>query len=258
MLIKAQTLTGYQLDSLNGKIGLVKEFYFDDRFWIIRYLIADTGKWLPGRQVLLSPYALGAVNGSRGTIAIALTKDQIKDSPSLDSDKPVSHQYEEDFHGYYGYPGYWGGAYSWGAYPYLARNREEWRKSPTFERTWDPHLRSTRAVTGNHIQAADGELGHVEDFIIDDDTWAIRYLVINTRNWWLGKMVLISPQWIERVDWIEGKVFVSVSRETVKRAPEFTTESQLNREFETRLHDHYNRQGYWIDEEAHDHVSSLD
>jgi len=111
-------------------------------------------------------------------------------------------------------------------------------------------LRSTRDVTGHHIQAVDGEIGHVEDFIIDDETWAIRYLIIDTQNWWPGKKVLVSPQWIERVSWIESKVFVNLTCETIRQSPEYTEESLLTRDYETELHRHYNRRGYWIDEPA--------
>jgi sporulation protein YlmC with PRC-barrel domain len=117
-------------------------------------------------------------------------------------------------------------------------------------KAWDSHLRSTHEVSGYHIQAADGEVGHVEDFIIDDETWAIRYLIIDTRNWWPGKKVLVSPQWIERVSWSESKVFVNLSRESIKQSPEHTEESLLTRDYETGLHRHYNRQGYWVDEPA--------
>ena len=253
MLSKAKTLKGYKLNSHDGEIGKVKEFYFDDRHWAIRYLVADTGNWLTGRQVLISPYALVAVNKEEQHITIDLTKKQIEDSPSLNSDKPVSRQFEEAYYGYYGWPMYWGGPYMWGPYPYLVRDREKWNESTRTEKTsWDPHLRSTHDVSGHHIQAADGEIGHVEDFIIDDETWAIRYLIIDTRNWWPGKKVLISPQWIERVSWSESKVFVNLSRETIKQSPEYTEESLLTRDYETGLHRHYNRQGYWVDEKEHD------
>jgi hypothetical protein len=250
MLIKAKTLEGYKLDSLDGEIGKVKEFYFDDRHWIIRYLAANTGNWLTGRQVLISPYALVAVNSEEQNIAIDLTKKQIGDSPSLESHKPVSHQFEQAYYGYYGYPAYWGGLYGWGAYPYIERNRGQWKKASKGEKAWDPHLRSTVGVSGHHIQALDGEVGHVEDFIIDDETWAIRYLIVDTHNWWPGKKVLVSPQWIERVSWGERKVFVNLSRDAIKRSPEFTEESLLTRDYEIGLHGHYNRKGYWVDEVA--------
>jgi hypothetical protein len=135
----------------------------------------------------------------------------------------------------------------WGAYPYIARDPEKWRESTQGHREWDPNLRSTYDVSGHHIQATDGELGHVEDFILDDETWAIRYLSIDTRNWWVGKKVLIAPQWIERISWDESKVFVNLSCKTIKQSPEYTEESLLTREYETELHDYYNRQGYWVD-----------
>ena len=105
-------------------------------------------------------------------------------------------------------------------------------------------------MSGYNIQAADGEIGHVEDFIIDDETWAIRYLIIDTRNWWPGKKVLVSPQWIERVSWGESKVFVNLPLETIKQSPEYTEESLLTREDENRLHLHYHLQGYWIYESS--------
>ena len=248
MLDNAKTLKGYKLHSLDGEIGKVKEFYFDDKYWTIRYLVADTGNWLIDRQVLISPHALAAVNKEEQNIAIDLTKKQIEDSPSMDSDKPVSRQFEETYYRYYGWPMYWGGPYMWGPYPYIMRNPEQSRISTNDRETWDSHLRSTHDVSGHHVQASDGEIGHVDDFIIDDETWAIRYLIIDTRNWWPGKKVLISPRWIERVSWSESKVFVNLSRATIKQSPEYTEESPLNREYEAELHRHYNRQGYWVDE----------
>jgi len=257
MLNRAKTLKGYTLESLDGEIGKVNEFYFDDHHWTIRYLVADTGNWLTGRQVLISPYALVAVKSEEQRITIKLTKKQIEDSPSLESDKPVSRQFEEDYYGYYGWPMYWGGSYMWGYYPYIARDPGKWRE-PTQDKknAWDPHLRSTHEVSGYHIQATDGEVGHVEDFVIDDETWAIRYLVIDTQNWWPRKKVLISPRWIERVSWSESKVSVNISRETIKQSPEYTEESLLTRDYETALHRHYSRQGYWVDEPAAEEHSS--
>jgi uncharacterized protein YrrD len=254
MLNKVKTVTGYKLDGFDGEIGRVKEFYFDDRYWTIRYLVADTGNWLTGRQVLISPHALVAVNKKEQNIEINLTRIQIEDSPSLDSDKPVSRQFEEAYYGYYEWPVYWDGPYLWGAFPYIERDREKWKQSTRGGKAWDPHLRSTHEVNGYHIRAADGEIGHVDDFIIDDETWAIRYLIIDTRNWWSGTKVLVSPQWIERVSWSESKVFVNLSRESIRQSPEYTEESLLTRDYETRLHRHYDRQGYWVDETgAKDH-----
>jgi sporulation protein YlmC with PRC-barrel domain len=262
MLCTVGTLKGYKLESLDGDIGKAQEFYFDDHYWTIRYLVADTGNWLSGKQVLISPYALAGVVKEEQHLSVDLTKKQIEESPSLATDKPVSRQFEEDYYGYYGWPFYWGGSYQWGAYPYIEREREKWRPLPRSEKTWDPHLRSTQQVTGYHVQATDGEIGHIEDFVIDDETWTIRYLIVGTRNWWPGKKVLVAPQWIERVSWSESKVFINLSRETIKQSPEYTEESLLTREYETILHRHYDRSVYWVGEgaarehavSAHEHV----
>ena len=170
MLHQAKTLNGYNyLRSLDGDIGEVKELYFDDHHWTISYLVADTGNWLPGRQVLISPYALVAVNNKKEYITVNLTKQQIEDSPSLDTHKPVSRQFEEAYYGYYGWPGY-GVPYMWGPYPYIVRDRTKWKESAHSKKVPDRHLRSTQDVSGHAIQATDGEIGHVEDFIIDDET----------------------------------------------------------------------------------------
>ncbi|KAF0141836.1 MAG: PRC-barrel domain-containing protein [Stygiobacter sp.] len=247
MLHKVKTLKGYKLHSHNGEIGKVMEFYFDDNHWTIRYLVADTGGWLTGRQVLISPYSLMSVNEEEQYIKIDLTKKQIEDSPSLNSDKPVSRQFETDYYGYYGWPLYWDGPNMWGYFPNIVRDNKKWGDVKKGEESWDPYLRSTHEVTGYNIQAADGEVGHVEDFIIDDETWAIRYLIVDTRNWLPGKKILLSPFWIERVSWSESKVFVNLPMEKIKESPEYTEESLLTREYETGLHKHYNRKGYWVD-----------
>jgi len=245
MLHLAKNIKGYRLDSLNGEIGKAREFYFDDRYWTVRYLVADTGGWLTGRQVLISPYALVGALADEERIEVNLTKQQIEDSPSLDSDKPVSRQFEESYYGYYGWPVYWAGMDAWGYSPYLLRDPEEWVRSPAKEKAWDPHLRSSREVTGYPIEAKDGEIGHVEDFLIDDVEWTIRYLVVDTRNWWPGKKVLIAPDWIERVSWTDHRVTVNLTREAIKNSPEFYEDALPSRTDEAALHRHYDRPGYW-------------
>jgi hypothetical protein len=248
MLIKAKTVEGYKLDSLDGEIGKVEQFYFDDQYWVIRYLVAGTDDWLTGRQVLISPCALVAVIEADQHIAIDLTRKQIEESPSLDSDKPVSRHFEEAYYEYYGWPAYWSGPNMWGPYRHIVRDREKRAASPQAERMWDSHLRSTRAVSGHDIQATDGEIGHVEDFIIDDETWAIRYLVVDTENWQPGKKLLIAPQWIERVSWAESKVFVNLTREAIQQSPEYAEASLPTPEYEARLLRHYHTQGHWVAE----------
>jgi hypothetical protein len=190
---------------------------------------------------------LGATNEVQKVIATELTKKQIEASPSLSTHKPVSRQFEEVYHGYYGWPIYWNGPYMWGASPRLMRDINKPMSYTPSGRAWNPDLRSTTAVTGAYIQAQDGDIGHVEDFIIDDENWAIRYLIVDTSNWWLGKRVLVSPQWINRVSWADSKVFVNLPRETIRQAPEYGAES-LNRGYEINLHRHYDRKGYWVDD----------
>jgi hypothetical protein len=182
MLYKAKDLKGHRLHSLDGEIGKVEEFYFDDKHWTIRYLVAETGNWLTGREVLISPHALGAINTEKREIAVSLTRKQNEGSPSLETDRPVSRQFEVDYFEYYSWPMYWGGPYAWRAYPSIELDPEKTRKHNTGGKPSDARLRSTRAVSAYDIQAEDGELGHVTDFVIDCENWAIRYLVIDTRN----------------------------------------------------------------------------
>jgi len=246
MLRQAKDFTNFKLRAKDGDIGKAVEFYFDDRFWTVRYLVADTGGWLSGRQVLISPYALTAPNEAEQVLPVHLTKKQIEESPSLYTDQPVSRQYETQYNSFYGLPNYRYGTYAWGDSPYIARDPDAWKEMVRREKAWDHNLRSSKDVTNRHIEALDGAIGHVEDFIIDDETWSIRYLVVDTKNWWAGKHVLISPRWIERVSWEESKVFVNLSQDAIKQSPEYTPEN-LNRDYESALHKHYAREGYWAD-----------
>ena len=257
MLYKATTLKGYTLDSLDGEFGEVKEFYFDDRYWTIRYLVANTGSWLTGRQVLISPHSLVAAINAERHVAVDLTRRQIEESPALGTDKPVSRQFEESYYGYYGYPMYWGGPFSWGVHTRPRRDVDGRSGTARGEKAWDPHLRSTAAVSGYEIRALDGDIGHVEDFVIDDETWAIRYLVVATRNWWPGKKVLLSPRWIDRVSWTESRVFVRLSRDVIKQSPEYTAEALITRDYEEGLHAHYRLEGYWVESQPGSEVSAF-
>jgi hypothetical protein len=250
MLDKVKDLKGFALEALDGPIGSVAELYFDDQHWTVRYLVADTGTWLTGRQVLVSPFAVTTVNRADRTISVNLTRKQIEDSPPLENHKPVSRQFEESYHSYYGWPSYWDGQYAWGSYLYAAMARDHMDRSRKEESSWDHHLRSTKDGTGYHIQASDGEIGHVEDFVVDDASWTLRYLVVDTRNWWPGREVLISPLWIDRIEWVDRKVTLSMTRESVRNSPEYTAAALLTRDYETRLHEHYNRMGYWDEDLA--------
>ena len=252
MLHKISDLKGYKLSAADGEIGEVLDFYFDDERWAIRYLVVDTGNWLPGRKVLISPVALGPADRSQQTLQVKLRKEQIENSPGIDTDKPVSRQYETSYYDYYGYPYYWGGPYLWGPValpggvgaPPRDAGEIEAAAAREHEQSNDPHLRSAGEVTGYYIEANDGDIGHVEDFIVDDEDWAIRYMLVDTKNWWPGKKVVVSPSWIERVSWADSRVYVNDSRDNIRQAPEYQPDA-LNRSYETKLHQHYNRPPYW-------------
>jgi PRC-barrel domain len=246
MLRAAGHLKGTSIGATDGDIGTVDDLYFDDLTWTIRYLVVDTGTWLPGRQVLISPRSVrSAPDADR--IPVALTKEQVKNSPSIDAEKPVERQHEEEYSQYYGYPYYWSGPYRWGATPYPGEGplNEPRATSAMPPSGGNPSIRSVRNVTGYYIEAADGDIGHVEDFLVDDREWAIRYMVADTRNWWPGKKVIISPEWINRVSWPDSRVYVDMSREGVKTAPEYDPDRPLEREYETRLFGHHKRRTYW-------------
>ena len=247
MLYRMKELNGYTLDGYDGIFGSVSGFYFDDRYWTIRYLVTDTGDWLRDRQVLISPYALVSVDATEHHITVNLTKEQIEKSPPLTSDVPVSQQYETTYHNYFEWPMYWAGPYMWGAYPTIMRTTHSSGETAPDGKAWDPYLRSAHEVGSYAIHATDGDIGHIVDFIIDDENWAIRYLIVATHNWWPGKRVLISTVWIKEVNWSESKVFVYLSKDIIQQSPEFTDDSAISRDYEVLLHRHYNRQGYWIE-----------
>jgi sporulation protein YlmC with PRC-barrel domain len=255
MLNKVKIIKNYKLNCQDGEIGKVKDFYFDDQTWTIRYLIVDTGNWLSSRQVLISPHSIISMNKEEKYITVNLTKSQIESSPILESDKPVSKQFQEEFHGYYGYPMYatgmgYGGVGLVSPYvPVEKTDGEKFINKIEDENEWDPNLRSTHIVSGYGIQASDDKIGHLDDFIIDTETWEIHYLEIDTNNWLPGRKILISPNWIDHVSWNDSKVFVNLSTDEIKQSPEYTEETLLDRDFETKLHKHYNRTAYWLDKQ---------
>jgi hypothetical protein len=241
MLRSLKSLRGYAIGAVDGEIGKVHEFYFGDLGWIIRYLVVDTGGWLPGRQVLLPPATLGQPDWMTKTFPVGLTKTQVEHSPSIDESKPVSRQMESELHMYYGWVPYWSSLGTVAAIPAWRTTTEE-----EAQNEWgNPHLRSTREVIGYGIEAKDGSIGHVEDLIADDEAWIISYLVVDTRDWLPGKSVLVAPSWAVKVDWAERKVHVDLDSETIRGCPEFDPSAPVNREYEIQLYDYYGRPKYW-------------
>ncbi len=208
-------LYGDKLAALDGDIGHVKDFYFDDENWVIRYLVADTGSWLTGRLVLLSPHAFGKLDQHGKTLHVKLRKQQIEDSPSIDAHKPVSRQYETEYYGYYGWPTYWEGDAMWGlgGYPAaLPPTKGEIEVRRQYRHRAEKHLRSSQAITGYQIEATDGTIGHVTGFMVDDRSWEIRDLVVEAGHWYAGQRILISPSRVKRISYEESKVYVDLSK----------------------------------------------
>jgi hypothetical protein len=221
MLQNIKELYGHKLAAVDGDFGHVKDFYFDDKTWVIRYLVADTGSWLTGRLVLLSPHAFSKWDRYETTLHVKLHKKQIQDSPPIESHKPVSRQYEIEYYRYYGWPTYWEGGALWGlgGYPVVLPSSKD-EMEPRLHHRDDKHLQSTHAVTGYHIQAADGAIGSVSGFMVDDKSWAIRELVVETGHWYSGKEILISSGKVERISYEESKVFVSLTKADIQRTAE--------------------------------------
>ncbi|MBC8000964.1 MAG: PRC-barrel domain containing protein [Opitutaceae bacterium] len=226
MLRSIKQFYGSKLGASDGEIGHVKDFYFDDQNWAIRYLVADTGSWLTGRQVLLTPHSLGRLDGSGKTLRVNLTRKQIEDSPSIESHKPLSRQYEEEYYRYYGWPYYWQGDGLWGlsgfpildlpAEPLAVASAEDRGALP--ERA-DAHLRSAQAVNGYHLKAIDGEIGHISDFMIDDESWAIRQLVIKTGHRLSGVEVEVPTGNVDRISYDQSSVFANLTGDAIKQSP---------------------------------------
>lgn len=265
MFLNAKDLLQSSVKARDGAVGDIKDIYFDDLHWTVRYLVVETGTLLKSRKVLLGPEAINRaewpeLSGPRH-ISVDLNHEQIQSSPDWSSDKPVSRQEEEYLRRYYGWPLYWGSAAAYGGVypgvgvplgglgtmpggmavgaegaPAVARAAEANDRPQG-----DPHLRSAREVKGYHIRARDGELGHVEDFLIHDRSWRVAYLVIDTRNWWPGRSVLVATSWVQAVSWTDGTVDFDVDRERIKGAPAYDPRRPLPDEYLAGLHDYYGR-----------------
>lgn len=251
MLIRVRELRHYKIHALDGEIGHVDQLYFDDETWTVKYVVVDIGKWLSGRQVLISPTAILEVNPNHKMLNLTLTKDEIEKSPDIHTHKTVARQHPTNYSIYLGWP------YDPGLLvPHQTRGYstgENVVTDPESDRSVDssldeendPHLRSTGVVGTYHIMTLDGEIGHVEDFIVDDQSWTIRYAVVDTKNWWPGKKVLLATEWILWVSWAESNTYVSPPRERISSAPEFDPTRPLTRDYEQKLYAHYQRSPYW-------------
>ncbi len=240
------SLKGFTIGGTNGEIGKVRDFYFEDNTWIIRYLIVKTGSWLSGRKVLLSPTGMTGIDWQRKLIMTNLTTDQIKNSPEIDTDKPVSRQHEMDLYRYYPWGGYyWGGGIGISgmamSYPVGLNNAIEEEKDTAVADSShsDPHLRSTDTVTGYNIKAVDGEIGEVEDFIINDSNWQIDFILVDTGNWLPGKKVLIAPKMIREINWAASRVILYATEDKVKNSPVYQPGEEFSESYHANLQNYY-------------------
>lgn len=262
-------LHGFSISALDGLIGSVRDVYFDDEAWVIRYFVVETGGWFHRRKLLISPVAIDKSSWQAKTLLVSITKDQVQSSPDIDTERPVSRQHELSYLDYYGYAYYWSGGGLWGrgAHPGdlasglgyggsdVAHRRAESENTELdadadleHRPHDDHHLRSCDVVMTYRVQATDGEIGSVHDLLIDANTWAIRYLIVNTGHWWLGHKVVIPTQWITAIRWDDNTISVDLTRDAVRGAPPYQSDIPFARTDEETIHRHYGRRGYWAEE----------
>ena len=243
MLRNASAIKGYTIAASDGQIGTVSDILFDDSSWRVRWVVVDTGNWLPGRKVLLPLSALGRLDENGSEFAVTLSMQQVKDSPDSDTDRPVSRQNEANIYRYYGWQPYWGtdmlmGGYGYGngfgggvagALPLIGSRQQAEDLALASASDDDPHLRSVQAVKGYHIHATDGEIGHLDDFIIEDTDWSIRNIIVDTKNWWPCKIVVIAPSWIDTIDWTDSLVNLKIDRKKVKGSLVYDASTTIDR-----------------------------
>jgi len=250
VLRSLKDLERYTVAASDGHLGRVVDFLVDDERWMVRHLIVETAGFLKERRVLISPISFREADWSNRCFHVNLTMDQVKNSPSVDTALPVSRQHEWDNYRHYGYPVYWRDSGLAGDFDSSMagglRNPVPPLDAPskTIESD-DIHLRSARELRGYHVEGRGEDVGHVDDLVVDDLSWRVRYLAIVTGAWWSGKKVLVSPLWAIRIDWAEGKVFVDQSREAIKASPPWDPGAPINRDYEIRLFDYYGRPVYW-------------
>jgi len=247
MLWSVKELSRCEVTVRDGSLGPVRELYFDDAEWTVRYLIVRTSR-LFGRDVLIAPAAVERVDADEHRIDLALDLEQVKQSPPVDFDRPVSRQLAEQYFSYFSWP-YWAAPGAWGLGIPMAMPPDpspaEAAGAAEGQPEGDRHLRSFGEVTGYHIAGINGRVGHLEDLLVDDESWGVRYLVVDTRNWWFGKQVLLLPGSVRTIDWGKRLVHVDLTRERIKAAPQWQPGEPLRREDEFRLHAHYAMNPYW-------------
>ena len=245
MLRSLRDLERYSVHATDGDIGTVVDFFLDDERWGVRYLVVETGGLVLQRRVLITPASFRQVDWAARRFNLALTRTAIESSPKVDTERPVSRQHESQYYDYYGVAPYWSSFGYWNRESYPSVTREGEGGDDRLPSNIEMHLRSLNEVKGYRIQGTDDTIGHIDDVIVDDQTWQIRYLVVDTSNWWMGKKVLVAPHWATAVSWAERKVHMGLTRQAIKASPEWHPGAPINRSYEAHLYDYYGRPVYW-------------
>jgi len=252
MLYRIEHLRGYTLQATDGDIGSVDDLLFDDRTWKVRYVVVDTGGWLSSHRVLVSSTALGRPDRLALKLPVSITCTKVRDSPQIDADAPVTREQEELLRSHYGWMAWWSEPADsdglLGLDPLVTEgslSAPPRRARPESGIGFEASLRSAHEVTGFHIAATDGDIGHVEDLLVDEDGWIVRYLIVDTRNWLPGRKVLIAPDWVSGVDWLNEKVAMQATRDKIKGGPEYAPDKEIDRRFEHDLYTWYGHAPYW-------------
>ncbi|WP_078553010.1 PRC-barrel domain-containing protein [Bacillus alkalicellulosilyticus] len=257
MLFYSASLAQYSIEAKDGSIGKVEDVYFDEENWTIRYLVVNTNPWLPGRKVLITPISIEKVDTLLRQVYVDLTKEQVKESPDADTEKPVSKKFERKLLDYYGYPYYWHGQGVWGGQPSprLLMNVPQYAgmrdgHNEDDDSSDDRILHSGKELTGSFngysIRTKGESFGQVVDFIIEDETWKVRYFLVEMKKWMPSKEVILSPNWIESIVWENKEIQMGITKEQVEQAPEFIkNKTELDKEYERSLFGYYNRQYDW-------------
>jgi hypothetical protein len=199
---------GVRFEGIDGRVGVLYDLLFEDQGWSLRHFVVSLDRWFLGRQVLLDPEVIERREWPERRLRVRLTKEQVRHSPGADTDLPVARREAMAAAQVLVWEAYWTSILD---------------NMPELE--GDPHLRSTKMLTGLHLHCTDGPLGHVEDFLIDDQTWSVRELVVDTRNWWPGKRVLIEPRLVEAIDWDDREIRLLLPREEVEERPAYPQET---------------------------------
>ena len=234
-------VSDFRLEATDGELGAVEDLYVDDRNWKVRYLVVRTGGWLLGRQVLIAPLSVREVDDTAHALRVNLTREQIEHSPSIDRAKPVSRAYEEAYYRHFGLPPYWDTIPG----PWEPLTLNTGMMPPTVEQTASPYapshpyLRSATDMIGHDIRAEDGAIGHVEDLIVDDEDWVVRYIEVDTKNWLPGKKVLVQTSRIHHMSWPERSVALTLKRQAIESAPAYDPTRLITPDYEVQLFKHY-------------------